>query len=43
MGQTPLIGSIKQPVKQKLATLHRPLNPVPAPSQMDNKGQDSTR
>jgi hypothetical protein len=43
MGQTPLIGMIKQIIQQKLAALHRALNAVPTPFQMQHQGQSSTR
>lgn len=43
MGQTPLIGMIKQIIQQKLAAPHRALNAVPAPFQMRDSGQSSTR
>src|SRR5918999_1260215 len=43
MGQTPLIGMIKQLIQQKLTALHRTFNAVPTPFQMQYQGQRRTR
>ena len=41
MGQAPVGGPVKHGVEGERPPLHCALHPMPAPAQMDHKGQDS--